>query len=107
MCNFVSNMVYPRYSAMAGDLIAARDELEDFYASEQEEVVGNAVGMTPSDRVAYLNSKTAAYTDMMMRRWDRLARELIVKYNDQPGGYDQQFNDAIVRDTGERFRIPE
>lgn len=107
MCNFVSNMVYPRYSAMAGDLIAARDELEDFYASEQEEVVGNAVGMTPSDRVAYLTSKTAAYTDMMMRRWDRLARELIVKYNDQPGGYDQQFNDAIVRDTGERYRIPE
>ena len=107
MCNFVSNMVYPRYSAMIGDLVAARKELEDHYASEQEELTKAALGMTPADRVAFLTRKTFSYTDIMMKRWDRLARELIVKYNDQPGDYDQRFYDAIVRATGERYRVPE
>lgn len=107
MCNTVSNMVYPRYSAMAGDLTAARDELEAFYASEQEELTKAALDMTPSDRVNYLTAKTFSYTEMMMERWDRLFLELAVKYNDQPGDYDQRFYDAIVRATGDRYRIPE
>jgi hypothetical protein len=43
----------------------------------------------------------------MMDRWSRLARELIVRFNDQPGSYDQTFWDAVARDTGDRYRIPE
>ena len=43
----------------------------------------------------------------MMQRWNRLWRELVVKYNDQPGGYDQRFYDAIVKATGDRYLIPE
>ena len=58
----------------------------------------------------------------MMQRWDRLAKYLIVKYNDQvvkrvdengdfqrwgydTPGYGQQFIDAIVPATGERYRL--
>ena len=107
LCNFVANMVYPRYSAMIGDLRSARQELEDFFASEQDEVVSKVSAMTPGERVSYLNGKTAEYTDMMMKRWDRLWRELAVKYNDQPGGYDQSFYDAIVKATGDRYKVPE
>ena len=107
LCNLVANMVYPRYSAMIGDLRAARQELEDFFASDQAEVEKVAAGMTSGERVTYLNGKTAAYTERMMKRWDRLWRELAVKYNDQPGGYDQRFYDTIVDATGDRYLIPE
>ncbi len=120
MNNFVANMVYPRYSAMIGDLRQVQQELEDFYASEQDAVVKAVAGLTPRETVAYLTQKSAAYTKLMMQRWDALARLLIVKHNDQimkpskdgrivPGrytepGFDQQFYDAISRDTGDRYK---
>ncbi len=107
MCNMVSNFIYPRYGAMIGDLRAAQSELEDFYASEQDEVAERVKGLNPLDRISFLTSKTASYTEKMMTRWDRLWKELVVKYNDQPGGYDQRFYDAVARDTGDRYKIPE
>ena len=106
LCNWVSNMVYPRWSALVGDLKTARQELEDYYAADQKAVEEAAVAMTPAEREAFLNGKTKAYTELMMTRWSRLARELIVKYNDQPGTYDQPFWDAVARDTGERYLVP-
>lgn len=106
LCNWVSNMVYPRWSALIGDLKAARQELEDYYAADQKAVEEAAVAMTPAEREAFLNGKTKAYTEKMMTRWSTLARELIVKYNDQPGSYDQPFWDAVARDTGERYLVP-
>ena len=106
LCNWVSNMVYPRYSALMPDLLAAREELEQAYAAEQAEVETHVATLTPAEREAYLNALTANYTERMMQRWSRLARELIVKYNDQPGTYDQQFWDAVARDTGDRYLIP-
>ena len=42
----------------------------------------------------------------MMTRWKALAHQLIVKYNDQPGSWDQPFYDAVVRETGDRYLIP-
>lgn len=106
LCNLVSNMVYPRYSAMIGDLREAQEELEGYFASDQAEIEKTAAGLTPGDRVSYLNGKTDGYVRMMMERWDRLWRTLAVKYNDQPGGYDQAFYDAIVNSTGDRYRVP-
>ena len=129
MNNFVANMVYPRYSAMIDDLHEAQKELEDFYEKDQEEVAKRAADMTASDRTEYLTSKTMTYTDMMMKRWDKLAKLLIVKYNDQsikpsengvvtsgrpgPGGpaprrltppaYSPVFVDAVKAETGERY----
>ena len=34
LCNLVSNIIYPRYSAMIGSLREAQAELEDFFASK-------------------------------------------------------------------------
>ena len=120
MNNFVANMVYPRYSVMISDLREAQQSLEDFYASEQDSVAAAVAELTPRETVAYLTQKTASYAEMMMQRWDVLARLLIVKHNDQimkpskdgrviPGrytepGYDRSFYEAIGRDTGERYK---
>ena len=122
MCNFVANMVYPRYSALIGDLREAQAELEDFYAADQKEVEEKAVAMTPGERTQYLTGKTLDYTDRMMKRWDKLARLLIVKHNDQIAqpsengvvvsgrrtspAYAPAFIDAVKEQTGNRYIRP-
>ncbi len=122
MNNFVANMVYPRYSAMIGDLKEAQSELEDFYAEDQKTVEAEAPKLTPSEMTQYLTRKTLSYTDMMMKRWDKLAKLLIVKHNDQimqpsengvvvqgrrsSPAYSPVFIDAVKKETGDRYVKP-
>ena len=122
MNNFVANMIYPRYSAMIGDLKEAQTELEDYYAADQEEVQEKVAKMTPGEQTDFLTRKTEAYADAMMERWKKLARLLIVKHNDQvmrpsengvvvPGrhttpAYAPAFIDGIRTVTGNRYVKP-
>ena len=122
MNNFVANMVYPRYSAMIGDLREAQSELEDFYAEDQKTVEAEAPKLTASEMTEYLTRKTLDYTDMMMKRWDKLAKLLIVKHNDQimqpsengvvvagrrsSPAYAPAFVDAVKAQTGSRYVKP-
>lgn len=119
MNNFVANMVYPRYSALIGDLKDAQKELEDYYEEDQKEVEAQAQKLNRTDLVTYLTSKTEAYTDKMIKRWDKLAKFLIVKHNDQimqpskdgeiirgrntSPAYAPVFIDAIKAQTGNRY----
>ena len=122
MNNFVANMVYPRYSAMIGDLREAQSELEDFYAEDQKTVEAEAPKLTAGEMTEYLTRKTLGYTDMMMKRWDKLAKLLIVKHNDQimqpsengvvvagrrsSPAYAPAFVDAVKAQTGDRYVKP-
>ena len=122
MCNWVANMVYPRWSAMIGDLREAQTELEDYYEADQAAVEERAAGLTAGELTDFLTAKTIAYTDKMMARWDKLAKLLIVKHNDQimrpskdgeiaPGrhtspAYAPAFIDAVKAQTGERYVKP-
>lgn len=122
MNNWVANMVYPRYSIMIDDLRAAQNELESYYINDQDSVLAAVEKMTPADRKNYLNQKSIAYAERMMKRWDKLAKFLIVRYNDQikrrvdengniqrwgyeTTGYGQPFINAIGTATGERYRL--
>ena len=123
MCNWVANMVYPRWSALYPDLLEAQTELEDYYEAEQDAVDSKAKELTASERAEYLSATTIAYTDKMMKRWDKLAKYLIVKHNDQimrptkdgefiPGrhtspAYAPAFIDAIKAQTGSRYVRPD
>ncbi len=124
MNNWVANMVYPRYSMMIGDLRQAQRELEEYYIADQDSVLAAVANMTPDDRRDHLNRKSIHYADRMMKRWDRLAKYLIVKYNDQvvrrvdaegnfmrwgydTPGYGQPFIDAIPAATGDRYKLRE
>ncbi len=123
MNNFVANMVYPRYSAMIGDLKEAQKELEDYYESDQTAVEAHVKDLTAGETADYLTGKTIEYTDKMMKRWDKLARLLIVKHNDQimrpskdgevvPGrhtspAYAPAFIAAVKDLTGSRYVNPE
>ena len=122
MCNWVANMVYPRWSALIGDLRDAQKELEDYYETEQGVVDARAAELTAGERADYLTMTTIAYTDKMMQRWDKLAKLLIVKHNDQimlpsengelvrgrhtSPAYAPAFIDAVKAQTGDRYVKP-
>lgn len=121
MNNWVANMVYPRYSMMIADLRLAQQELEDYYFADQDSVLATISTMMPEERQQYLNRKSNAYAAKMMDRWDKLAKFLIVRYNDQvvrpvengqiirgrnaTPGYNQAFVDAIGPATGDRYKL--
>ena len=72
--------------------------------------------------MAFLTAKTEAYTAKMMDRWDKLAKLLIVKHNDQimqpsekgvvvagrrsSPAYAPAFIDAVKAQTGDRYVRP-
>ena len=132
VCNWVSNMVYPRYSQMFPSLKAVRDSLEQSYFARQKEVEDKAVAMASSDEnaaVRYLNDYSNTVAQQMLARWKQLAFYLIVKYNDMTvkpekdgkflrtpegigvavkrPGYPETYREQIVKQTGDRYEVPE
>ncbi len=99
VCNWVSNMVYPRYSQMFGSLEAVRDSLDNSYFAMQAEVEAKAVELSKGDRnaaVSYLSKYTSDKAEQMLDRWKQLATYLIVKYNDMV--VKEDVNGTFVRD---------
>ena len=80
--NWVSNMVYPRYSALFPDLKQVRDSLETAYFIIQKGIEQTAQTMEGADRVKFLTGYTCMQADNMIARWRQLATFLIVRHND-------------------------
>ena len=131
VCNWVANMVYPRYSLMFPSLKAVRDSLENSYLANQPKVEKEAMSMyetDPAKAVAFLNDYSVEKAQQMLARWKQLATYLIVKYNDmiihpeengkftrdQYGlgtrpkrpGYPDRFKRALIKQTGDKFEYP-
>ena len=85
VCNWVSNMVYPRYSMMFPELKAVRDRLEDKYFDQQSSVEEKANALyasSPEQAIKYLNDYSCQEAQQMLATWKDLATLLIVRYND-------------------------
>ena len=80
--NWVSNMVYPRYSALFPDLKQVRDSLENAYFFVQKGIEQTAQAKEGADRVSFLTKYTCMQADNMIARWCQLATFLIVRHND-------------------------
>lgn len=131
VCNWVSNMVYPRYSLTFGSLKAVRDSLEDSYLDMQKEVENKALDIYRDNQIKaieYLNDYSNEKAQQMLERWKQLAVYLIVKYNDmavkpeQDGkfartktgigarvmrpGFTESTAREIVRRTGTKYEVP-
>lgn len=134
VCNWVSNMIYPRYSQLFGELAAVRNRLENDYNSLQEKVEKEAVALTTGSKGdlearKYLTAYTDRVAQGMLDQWMELAKYLIVKYNDQTvkrekdgvyerteGGYvkpvirpgfPERYRRQIVKEAGDRFLVPQ
>ena len=128
VCNWVSNMVYPRYSMMFPSLQEVRDSLEASYDKCQAEIERQATALSPQERVEFLTKYSVSKGDEMIERWRQLAYFLIVKYNDMAikptagtqfkrspygkgarltrPGYDKSFARELIRQTGDKFLVP-
>ena len=132
MFNWVSNMVYMRYSMMIDDLRKVQTSLEESFFASQEEVEKETLSIfkaNPSAAVAYLTKYSACTADKTMKDWMTLAQKLIVKYNDcvikpenedgtfkrtETGlgervitpGYPEDFNRRVIKETKKRYQVP-
>lgn len=132
VCNWVSNMIYPRYSLMFPELKSVRDSLESSYFANQPNVENKARELYVTDKAAalkYLNDYSNDEAQQMLARWNKLAYYLIVKYNDMSvkptkngefirtktgigatvirPGYSASFARKLVKATGDKFEVPE
>lgn len=85
LCNWVSNMVYPRYSLMFPTLQEVRDSLDASFARLQPTIEAEAVARYGNDKqalVAHMTDYSCLKAQQMMDSWRELAFFLIVKYND-------------------------
>ena len=130
VCNWVSNMVYPRYSMMFPSLKAVRDSLDASYSALQPEIEAKALALaTPEERVKFLTDYSCQKGDEMIARWKQLAFFLIVKYNDtvvkptdeqgrfernkfgggakvKRPGMPETYAREFVKQTGDKFAVP-
>lgn len=131
VCNWVSNMVYPRYSQLFPDLKSVRDSLETSYFKQQQVVENEAVRQYNIDKVQsikYLNDYSNQIAQSMLSRWKTLAIHLIVKYNDMAikpeskgqfsrtktgigvtvvrPGFPKPFAKKLAEQTGDKFMVP-
>ncbi len=133
VCNWVSNMVYPRYAQMFPSLKEVRDSLEQSYFAKQPVIEKEAQTIYEQQgaeaAATFLNKYSVEVAQQMLERWRLLAYYLIVKYNDmavkpeenghfkrtQEGlgakvvrpGYSEYTRRALVNQTGEKFAIPQ
>ena len=131
VCNWVSNMVYPRYSQMFPSLKNLRDSLEQKYFDNQKSIEAKAVSLYNSDKQAalkYLNDYSNEQAQDMLDKWKSLAIYLIVKYNDMAvkpeenglfkrtktgngarvkrTGFPDGFAKKVVESTGNKYKHP-
>lgn len=132
VCNWVSNMVYPRYSLMFGSLKSVRDSLETSYFSAQAEIERKAMVLydeNPSLAIDFLTDYSIDKAQQMIDRWRQLGTYLIVKYNDmaikpdedgrfirtetglgatvERPGFPENVAREIVKGSGDRYAVPE
>ena len=130
--NWVANMVYPRYDLMIGDVRASQSEMETTFNDAQEGIESAASKLyskDPARAKEFLTNYTNMTAQSTLDTWKRLGEFLIVKYNDgvvkrmkdgkfernsigQPAGvirpgYPKEFLEEYVKQTGDRYKMPE
>lgn len=130
VCNWVSNMIYPRYGLMIDDLREVQKQTEDGFFAAQTEVEAKAMEMykeSPAKAKEYLTGYTVQTAQNMLDGWKKLGEYLIVKYNDlvvkrtkdgkfertstglcapviRPG-YPEEYNRKVIQETGNRYKV--
>ena len=131
VCNWVSNMVYPRYNQMFPTLKEERDSLENSYFANQLAIEKQAVALYNTDKakaISLLNQYSNDKAQQMLHHWKNLAVRLIVKFNDMAvkpekngmfvrtpegtgaavkrPGFSNAFARKLVKETGDKYECP-
>jgi dipeptidase len=129
--NWVSNMVYPRYDMMIGDLKGLQHEIEGRFNHNQDSIelaASSLLKTNPTAAKKMLTDYTIACAQSTHDAWRQLGEFLLVKYNDgtvrpekngkfirdkwgmplrvKRPGYPEDFLREYVKQTGDRYLIP-
>lgn len=132
VCNWVSNMIYPRYAQMFPELEKVRDAMDEKFEQQQaatEAEAMNRYSQSENDAVKYLTNYSNTQAAYMLDTWKNLAYHLIVKFNDMAEkpevngeftrskyglgatvkrpGYPERAAKRLVESTGDKFASPE
>ncbi|WP_294083127.1 C69 family dipeptidase [Proteiniphilum sp. UBA5384] len=128
--NWVSNMVYTRYSDMSIDMKKVQSKLEEQFRIAQPDVEKEAAILheqSPSQSVHYLTQYTNNLVKEGVAEWKKLGEYLMVKYVDgvikreedgqfkrnpygEPAsplrpGYSNEYYKKIVDQTGDKYKV--
>ena len=128
--NWVSNMVYTRYSDMSEDMKKIQSKLENNFASNQSDIEKIALEkykISNPEAVAYLTNYTNDLVKNGVTEWKKLGEYLMVKYIDgvvkreqdgqfqrnpygQPAspiraGYSNEYYKKVIDQTGEKYKV--
>lgn len=132
VCNWVANMTYPRYSQLYPEVKALQTKLESHYSQEQPSIEQKALALyqegKQEEAIALLDKYGQDCAANMLCQWKQLGERIIVKYNDQVvkeetngeykltpdglivspkrPGFSSQQREIIVRETKDRYLVP-
>ncbi len=133
VCNWVANMTYPRYEHLFPDVLKVREQVENANLAMQPAIEAQAqtILKTQGQEAVreYLTQVSAERAELMMQQWRNLGQYLIVKHNDmvvkkeengqfkmtpygiadapQRPGFNDPYRATIVRETGDKYLLPE
>jgi dipeptidase len=128
--NWVSNLVYTRYSDMSEDMKKVQSALENRFHASQPQIEEKALSVleqSNQDAVKYLTSYTNNLVTEGVAEWKKLGEFLMVKYidgvikqeengkfkrnpYDQPAnplrpGYSNEYYQKIIDQTGDKYKV--
>lgn len=117
--NFVSNYANLRFSDMAPEVVAERNEIEGQYMAMQPTVEKMALDLQKTDpelMTEFLTDYSVTHGESMVRRWRELGEHLLTKYNDgyvkdekgrpQQAGYPDGWLKRVVSERPKQFKLP-
>ena len=118
--NFVANYAYPRYKEMIPEIQKVQQELENYFYRAQPSVEKVAAELAKTDKnaaIEFLTDYSSMQTEKARDRWEQLANDLIVKFNDgytrtpegaYPNvGYPEAWLRRVVEERGEQYALPD
>ena len=130
--NWVSNMVYTRYSDMSIDMQKVQQKLENNFKETQPEIEKKALNLykqSQSEAVHFLTNHTNSLIKNGLQEWKKLGQYLMVKYVDgvikrekdgefqrnphgEPAspiraGYSEEFYRKVINQTGDKYKVQE
>lgn len=132
LCNWVSNMVYPRYDQLYPSVAKRRDQLENYFFTALRSADANLLAQlnnNPAELQNTVNHYAAEWSKTMMTDWKDLGEYLVMKFNDQVvkketpdgkwqltpdgicvdperPGYPEQYRGTLIRETGDKYLVP-
>ena len=129
--NWVSNMIYPKYSMVIEDMRALQNSLESSIYEQSKAVEQEAlavIGTSPKYAVEILTDFTCNSAENTLAAWQKFGEKVIVKYNDfviksekngkldrgktglggkivRPG-YPVEYWKQVVEQTGDKYLMP-